>query len=152
MECRMESASNRPIKSNGNRPVSAGYRIRLIDLSWKSIENNFVGNLFMKRSEIFFSAMQLPIDIVMITLAALSAYYVRNIPQILALRPKLYDIALTSFMEVVFFVAPIFVLIFALEGLYQMRSTRRFLAGSLSGLSGDVACLGHRHRSDFSQA
>ena len=80
----------------------------------------------MKRSEIFFSAMQLPIDIVMITLAALSAYYVRNIPQILALRPKLYDITLSSFMEVVFFVAPIFVLIFALEGLYQMRTTRRF--------------------------
>ena len=68
----------------------------------------------MKRSEIFFSAMQLPIDIVMITFAALSAYYVRNIPQILALRPKLYDITLSSFMEVVFFVAPIFVLIFAL--------------------------------------
>ena len=29
---------HRPIqKSNGNRPVSAGYRIRLIGLSWKSI-------------------------------------------------------------------------------------------------------------------
>jgi hypothetical protein len=80
----------------------------------------------MKRSEIFFSAMQLPIDIIMITLAALSAYYVRNIPQILALRPKLYDLTLGSFMEVVLFVAPIFVFIFALEGLYQMRTTRRF--------------------------
>mgnify|MGYP003417668201 FL=1 len=62
----------------------------------------------------------------MISLAALSAYYVRNIPQILALRPKLYDITLSGFMEVIFFVAPIFVLIFALEGLYQMRTTRRF--------------------------
>ncbi len=82
--------------------------------------------MYMKRSEIFFSAMQLPIDIVMITLAALSAYYVRNIPQILSLRPKLYDLTLSSFMEVVLFVAPIFVLIFAIEGLYQMRTTRRF--------------------------
>ena len=80
----------------------------------------------MKRSEIFFSAIQLPVDLLMISLAALSAYYVRNIPQILALRPKLYDITLSGFMEVVFFVAPIFVLIFALEGLYQMRTTRRF--------------------------
>ncbi len=122
----MESASNRPIKSNGNRSASAGYRIRLIDLSWKRIESNFVGNICMKRSEIFFSAIQLPIDIVMIALAALSAYYVRNIPQILALRPKLYDLTLSNFMEVVLVVAPIFVLIFALEGLYQMRTTRRF--------------------------
>ncbi|MBP5993833.1 MAG: sugar transferase [Candidatus Moranbacteria bacterium] len=80
----------------------------------------------MKRSEIFFSALQLPVDLLMISLAALSAYYVRNIPQILALRPKLYDITLSGFMEVIFFVAPIFVLIFALEGLYQMRTTRRF--------------------------
>ena len=80
----------------------------------------------MKRSEIFFSAIQLPVDLLMISLAALSAYYVRNIPQILALRPKLYDITLSGFMEVIFFVAPIFVLIFALEGLYQMRTTRRF--------------------------
>ena len=80
----------------------------------------------MKRSEIFFSAIQLPVDLIMISLAALSAYYVRNIPQILALRPKLYDITLSGFMEVIFFVAPIFVLIFALEGLYQMRTTRRF--------------------------
>lgn len=80
----------------------------------------------MKRSEIFFSAIQLPVDLIMISLAALSAYYVRNIPQILALRPKLYDITLSGFMEVIFFVAPIFVLVFALEGLYQMRTTRRF--------------------------
>lgn len=80
----------------------------------------------MKRSEIFFSAIQLPLDLIMISLAALSAYYVRNIPQILALRPRLYDITLLSFMEVVFFVAPIVVFIFAFEGLYQMRTTRRF--------------------------
>lgn len=80
----------------------------------------------MKRSEIFFSAIQLPLDFIMISLAALSAYYVRNIPQILALRPKLYDITLLSFMEVVFFVAPIVIFVFALEGLYQMRTTRRF--------------------------
>ncbi|MBP7061167.1 MAG: sugar transferase [Candidatus Moranbacteria bacterium] len=80
----------------------------------------------MKRSEIFFSAIQVPVDLLMIALAALSAYAVRNVPQILALRPRLYDISLQSFMEAVLFVAPIFVLIFALEGLYQMRTTRRF--------------------------
>lgn len=80
----------------------------------------------MKRSEIFFSAIQLPVDLIMISLAALSAYYVRNIPQILALRPKLYDITLLGFMEVILFVAPILVVTFGLEGLYQMRTTRRF--------------------------
>lgn len=49
----MESASNRPIKSNGNRPASAGYRIRLIDLYWKSIENNFVGYSYEAIRNIF---------------------------------------------------------------------------------------------------
>ncbi len=80
----------------------------------------------MKRSEIFFSGIQVPVDLLMISLAALSAYYVRNVPQILSLRPKLYDITLFDFMGVVLFVAPIFVLIFAVEGLYQMQTTRRF--------------------------
>ena len=44
-----------------------------------------------KRSELFFSAVQVPIDIIMIILAALSAFAIRNVPQIIALQPKLYN-------------------------------------------------------------
>lgn len=80
--------------------------------------------LCMKRSEIYFSAIQLPVDFIMIVLAALSAYAVRDIPQILALRPKLYSIELTEYLKVILIVAPLFLIVYAIEGLYTMRATR----------------------------
>lgn len=80
----------------------------------------------MKRSEIFFGAIQVPIDFMMILLASLSAFAVRDVPEILALRPKLYTISLTAFLKVVLIIAPIFLLIYAIEGLYTMRATRKF--------------------------
>lgn len=78
----------------------------------------------MKRSEIYFSAIQLPVDFIMIVLAALSAFAVRNVPQILALRPKLYNIELIDFLQVTLAVAPLFIIVYAIEGLYTMRATR----------------------------
>lgn len=81
----------------------------------------------MKRSEIYFSAIQLPVDIIMIVLAALSAFAVRDVPQVLALRPKLYTIDVAAFLEVVVITIPLFVLVYALEGLYSMRATRTTL-------------------------
>ncbi len=78
----------------------------------------------MKRSEIYFSAIQLPVDFIMIVLAALSAFAVRNVPQILALRPKLYNIDLVDFLQVTLAVAPLFLIVYAIEGLYTMRATR----------------------------
>lgn len=80
----------------------------------------------MKRSELFFSAVQLPIDAVMLFLAAITAYWIRNIPQILAVKPKLYTFALEDYIVVVLLVLPLFLFVFALEGLYNIRVTRRF--------------------------
>ncbi|MEP7162544.1 MAG: sugar transferase [Candidatus Moraniibacteriota bacterium] len=82
----------------------------------------------MKRSEIYFSAIQVPVDFLMIVLAALSAYAVRDVPQILALRPKLYNILLLDFVQVILIITPFFILVYALEGLYTMRATRTFLS------------------------
>jgi exopolysaccharide biosynthesis polyprenyl glycosylphosphotransferase len=80
----------------------------------------------MKKSELFFSAIQVPLDFLMITLAAVTAFSVRNIPEIMALKPKLYNFPFNEFMGVVFFVMPLFLIIYALEGLYNIRSTRNF--------------------------
>ena len=79
----------------------------------------------MKRSELFFSALQVPIDFAMIVLAALTAFAVRDIPQILALKPKLYAFSFDAYMQIILIVAPLFLLIYALEGLYAIRATRR---------------------------
>ena len=80
----------------------------------------------MKRSELFFSAVQVPVDLIMIVLAAVSAFAIRNVPQILTLKPKLYDFPFESYLKIVLMVAPFFILIYALEGLYNIRVTRKF--------------------------
>jgi exopolysaccharide biosynthesis polyprenyl glycosylphosphotransferase len=80
----------------------------------------------MKRSEIIFGALQVPVDYCMIVLAALTAFTVRDIPQILAVKEKLYHFPFQDYLDIVLLVAPFFLLIYALEGLYQMRVTRRF--------------------------
>lgn len=80
----------------------------------------------MKRSELFFSAIQVPIDFAMILLAAISAFSVRNIPEVLALKPKLYNYPFETYIKIVLIVIPLFILIYALEGLYDIRVTRKF--------------------------
>ena len=80
----------------------------------------------MKRSELFFSALQVPIDYIMIVLAALTAYSIRNVPQILALKPKLYYFPFDVYLRIVLIIAPLFIIIYAIEGLYAIRTTRKF--------------------------
>jgi len=80
----------------------------------------------MKRSELFFSAIQVPVDFLMIVLASLTAFSIRNIPQILALKPKLYDYPFNSYLQVTAVVALMFLFIYAIEGLYRIRATRKF--------------------------
>lgn len=80
----------------------------------------------MKKSELFFSALQVPVDFAMIVLASITAFAIRDIPQILALKPKLYNYPFESYLKIVLLVAPFFILIYALQGLYDIRSTRKF--------------------------
>jgi exopolysaccharide biosynthesis polyprenyl glycosylphosphotransferase len=80
----------------------------------------------MKRSELFFSAIQVPVDLAMIVLAGVSAFAIRNVPQIIALKPKLYTFQFNEYIKIVLIVAPFFILVYALEGLYNIRATRKF--------------------------
>lgn len=89
----------------------------------------------MKRSELFFSAIQVPVDFLMIVLAAITAFAVRNIPQVLALKPKLYNYPFESYVKIVLLVAPLFILVYAFEGLYAIRATRKFWKEALKVFS-----------------
>ncbi len=80
----------------------------------------------MKRSELFFSAIQIPVDFMMIFLAGMTAFVVRNVPEILALQPKLYTFKFHSYLMILLAVVPLFILIYAIEGLYAIRVTRKF--------------------------
>lgn len=79
-----------------------------------------------KRSELFFSGIQVPVDVAMILLAAMSAFMIRDFPQFIALKPKLYVFPFAQYMQVIFWVLPLFISVYALEGLYNTKVTRRF--------------------------
>jgi len=91
-----------------------------------NVEHWWQNSNWVKKSELFFSALQVPVDFCMIVLAALTAYSIRNVPEILALKPKLYEFPLDVYLKIVLFVAPLFILIYAVEGLYKIKSTRKF--------------------------
>lgn len=86
----------------------------------------------MKRSELFFSAIQVPVDFVMIFLAAITAFMIRNIPELLALKPKLYNYPLDLYIKIVLAIIPIFIVIYALQGLYTIKATRKFWKEAIS--------------------
>ncbi|KKQ44308.1 MAG: hypothetical protein US63_C0029G0015 [Candidatus Moranbacteria bacterium GW2011_GWC2_37_8] len=79
-----------------------------------------------KRSELLFSAVQIPTDIAAIFLASLSAFAIRNIPEVLALKPKLYTFPIQSYLSVIMMVVPFIIFVYALEGLYNLKVTRKF--------------------------
>ena len=62
----------------------------------------------------------------MIVLASVSAFVIRNIPQIIMLKPKLYEFPFQSYFKIVILVAPVFILIYAIEGLYKIKVTRKY--------------------------
>ncbi len=80
----------------------------------------------MKRSELFFSAVQVPVDYAMIILASLTAFAIRDIPQVISALPKLYNFSFNTYLDVTFVIGGLFVIVYALEGLYDIRSTRKF--------------------------
>lgn len=62
----------------------------------------------------------------MIVLAAISAFFIRNIPQIITLKPILYDFPFSTYIKVILVVTPIFILVYTLEGLYKIKATRKY--------------------------
>lgn len=94
-----------------------------------------------KKSELIFSAIQVPIDILMIILASLSAFAIRNIPEILILKPKLYNFPLKSYFMAVLMIIPVILIIYAIEGLYDLQVTRKFWREALRVFSATSIAL-----------
>lgn len=78
----------------------------------------------MKKSELFFNTLLLPFDFLMILLAGLATYFFRT--KILsAFRPVFFDpnLPFEKFFLLVILVAILFIAIFAISGLYSLKST-----------------------------
>jgi exopolysaccharide biosynthesis polyprenyl glycosylphosphotransferase len=59
-------------------------------------------------------------------LAAVSAFSIRNIPEVMAYKPKLYNFSFDAYINIALIVAPVFIIIYAVYGLYDIRATRKF--------------------------
>lgn len=78
----------------------------------------------MKRSELLFNLVSVPVDILMLLLAAVAAFYTR-LRTTDFVGPVLYELNLSEFLSTSYKVLPVVLLIFALLGLYSLRSTRK---------------------------
>lgn len=79
----------------------------------------------MKRSELFFSSLLVPLDYAMIILAGLAAYYLRFSDFFKGLRPVIFKLPVNDFLKVLFPLAFLWLIIFSLSGLYSIRSPRK---------------------------
>lgn len=78
----------------------------------------------MKKAELFFSALRVPVDYFMLVFSGLLAFYLRRTAFVQDLRPILYDFSIRSYLQILLIVAAFFVIVFAMEGLYSIQSHR----------------------------
>jgi exopolysaccharide biosynthesis polyprenyl glycosylphosphotransferase len=104
----------------------------------------------MKRSELIFSVMLVPVDYLMLAAASLAAYFLRLSAPIKAWRPALFTVDL-PFSRYLFFAALVavwWVAAFAIAGLYRMKTNRarieeffQIVAGSALGVLGIIVYI-----------
>lgn len=99
----------------------------------------------MKRSELFFSFLLLPVDWLMIFIGSLIVYWLRYSDWFSALRPPVFLITAADYAQIVALVALLWLPIFALAGLYAIRANIRLvrelgrvILGCSTGLVGIV--------------
>jgi len=98
----------------------------------------------MKKSELFFSAIQIPLDAVAIFGAALTAFWLRDLElvrEILELKSLATRVPFGEFLKIILLSLPFFMLVFATQGLYDIRVTRKFWRESLKVFSATTIVL-----------
>ncbi len=79
----------------------------------------------MKRSEILLMVLQVPVDLLLLLLAAISAYSLRFLPAVTSWRPVLFKISQQEFISISFIFSILIILIFAFNGLYKVNQNKK---------------------------
>jgi exopolysaccharide biosynthesis polyprenyl glycosylphosphotransferase len=79
----------------------------------------------MKKIESFFSVLFVPVDFLVLLAAGLSAYYLRFSQWSASIRPIIFNLPFPAYFQSLLVIAVLWVIIFALAGLYQIRSARQ---------------------------
>ncbi len=80
----------------------------------------------MKKTELIFNIVSIPVDAIMLLLAGIVSFYFRgHFTGIVG--PIIYQLNLSQFLTVIEKIIPALIIIFAFLGLYNLRGTRKFL-------------------------
>jgi len=79
----------------------------------------------MKKIELFFSTLFIPVDFILILLAGLSAYSLRFSNWSVKIRPIIFDLPFADYFKSLLIVAFLWLLILIIAGLYRIRSARK---------------------------
>jgi len=79
----------------------------------------------MKKSELIFSAILVPIDYLMVVAAGLFAYYLRFQSALTEIRPVFYEMSFRQYFIILLLTGIVWLVIFALTGLYNIRGTKK---------------------------
>lgn len=82
----------------------------------------------MKRFEIFFMVLQVPLDILMLLFAGISGYLLRFSDWAIALKPVAFGLTFPQYLSIVLLVIPLWLLVFSLLGLYTPDVNRKFVS------------------------
>ncbi len=78
----------------------------------------------MKKSELIFNVVSVPVDFLMILVAASVAYFLRYEVETI---PVLFALSYAEFLKIIIIATPFLLILFALNGLYTQKSTRSFV-------------------------
>lgn len=91
----------------------------------------------MKRADVTFAMVKIPLDAAMLALAGLAAFMIRNRPEVLLLRPIRAELPLDGYVRVMAAAIVIWLVVFVVLGLYSTRrealrqeAVRVFVAGA----------------------
>lgn len=95
----------------------------------------------MKRSEILLMVLQVPVDVLLLFLAAISAYTLRFLSVVTSWRPVLFNISQQEFINLAVVFSILIVLLYAFNGVYKVNQNKKLaedikkiIVGSTIGL------------------
>jgi hypothetical protein len=81
----------------------------------------------MKKVELIFRAILVPLDYLMLLLAGWVAYIIRFDESVVGIRQVIYELPLRDYMQVTALSSVVMLIIFAWTGLYNITGTRRVI-------------------------
>lgn len=78
----------------------------------------------MKKSESTFSVLLIPIDFILFFLAAISAYKIRYSQWWMEIRPIVFNLSYSEYINSALLISFLWLIVFAVAGLYQVKNTK----------------------------